>query len=111
MSLGHTSLVLVVYVLAVMRLTRLVTDDTILDPFRIRVSTRYGPGSTVVYFLGCPWCVGLWISVGAAAAPAALLDWPWWTVLPLGLACSQLTGMAAPLYRDDEIEFEPVDAS
>lgn len=111
MSPGHIVLVLVIYALAVMRLTRLVTDDTILDPFRIAVSTRYGPGSTIVYFFGCPWCVGLWIAVAAAALPVALLGWPWWSVLPLGLACSQLVGMMAPLYRDDEIEFEPVDAS
>jgi hypothetical protein len=34
---------------------------------------------------------------------------PWWSWLPIGLACSQLVGMFAPLYNDDELEYEPIE--
>jgi hypothetical protein len=101
-------LVLGIYVLAVMRLTRLINADTILDSPRIAIARAFGPGSKIVEFFNCPWCVGFWLSLGGAFAPVAYLGWPWWAALPLGLACSQIVGMAAPLYADDEIEFEPV---
>lgn len=119
--MGQTALVLTVYLLAVMRLVRLITADTILDPMRIAIARRArdperpdprrSGWAWLEELLGCPWCVGLWLSVAAAGVPVALLGWPWWSLLPLGLACSQLIGMAAPLYTDDEIAFEPVNAS
>lgn len=115
------ALVLTVYLLAAMRLTRLINSDTILDKFRIAIARRvHNPEaseaerkrwSTFSEFLSCPWCVGMWLAVIGAAAPVALLGWPWWAALPLGLAASQLIGMAAPLYSDDEIAFEPVTPS
>lgn len=116
--MGTTALVLIVYVLAVMRLTRLITSDTVLDRVRVgiarmardndRSATNRAFWTVVSDFLACPWCVGFWLSVGGAVAPVLLLVWPWWTLAPLALACSQLVGMAAPLYTDDEIAFEPV---
>lgn len=109
MSLGYVVLVLTVYVLAVMRLTRLINSDTILDAPRIWLARKFGPNSTLVYFLGCPWCVGMWLSLAGAVGTVYLLDWPWWTLVPVGLACSQIVGMTSPLYSDDEIQFEPVD--
>jgi hypothetical protein len=111
MSLGFVILVLVVYVLAVMRLTRLVNSDTVLDTPRIAIARKFGPSSTVVYFLNCPWCVGMWLSLAGAAALPPVLAWPWWSVIPVGLACSQIVGMTAPLYNDDDIDFEPVEAN
>ena len=107
--MGTVVLVLAVYVLAVMRLTRLINSDVVLDKLRIAIARRYGPGSTVVYFLGCPWCVGMWLSLAGAVPAVLILAWPWWVVLPLGLACSQLVGMAAPLSADDEIEYQAVE--
>jgi len=107
--MASTLIALSIYVLAVMRLTRLVNADTILDPIRIKVAHRYGPASTIVEFLGCPWCVGMWLSLLLAIPTISFLDWPWWLLLPLGLACSQLVGMFAPLYSDDDIEFEPIE--
>ena len=119
--MGYTGLVLALYLLSVMRVVRLITADTILDYLRIAIerlarNPDYSPNrrsfwAVVGEFFGCPWCVGMWLSVGGAVVPVLLLGWPWWSVLPLGLACSQLVGMAAPLYSDDEIEFEPVQAN
>ena len=106
--MASTVLVLTIYVLVVMRLTRLVNADTILDPLRIRVAHRYGPASTVVEFLGCPWCVGMWFALLLAIPVISFLGWSWWLLIPLGLACSQLVGMFAPLFSDDDIAFEPL---
>jgi len=103
-----TVLILTLYVLSVMRLTRLVNADTILDPVRIRLARRFGPTSGVLEFVGCPWCVGFWISLAGAAVPVLLLEWPWWSMLPLGLAASQLIGMLAPLSSDEDIAIETV---
>lgn len=110
--------VLVLYVLSVMRLVRLITADTILDWFRIaiarmardddRTANNRAFWAVVSEFLGCPWCVGMWLSLGGAVVPVLMFSWPWWALIPLGLSCSQIIGMAAPLYNDDEIEFEPV---
>ena len=108
--MASTVIVLGIYVLAVMRLTRLVNADTILDPIRIRVAHRYGPASTHVEFLGCAWCVGMWLSLLLAIPTIIVLGWAWWMLIPLGLACSQIVGMFAPLYSDDEIEFEPIES-
>ncbi len=107
--MASTVLVLAIYVLAVMRLTRLVNADTILDPIRIRAARKYGPASTLVEFLGCPWCVGMWFSLLLAIPVVSFLAWPWWSLIPLGLACSQLVGMFAPLYNEDDIEYERVE--
>jgi hypothetical protein len=104
----HPVLVLSIYVLATMRLTRLVNADTILDPVRIKMAQMFGPQSGTLEFFGCPWCVGFWISLAGAAVPVAVLGWSWWWMLPLGLACSQIVGMLAPLSSDEDLEIETV---
>jgi len=104
----YTALVLSVYLLAVMRLTRLVNADTILDPVRIRLARRFGAESVPLEFLGCAWCVGFWISLAGAVVPVLVLGMSWWWLLPLGLACSQIVGMLSPLSSDEDIAIETV---
>ena len=126
-SLGYASLVLVLYVLAVMRLVRLVNYDTVLDPLRLLIARRastariasdeaYAAGqpiagaahsrrrarwNTLAYFLECPWCVGFWLSLATAVVPVLIIGWPWWAVVGVAFACSQLVGMLAPLSAED----------
>lgn len=88
-------LVLVVYVLAVARLTRLVNSDSVLDRVRVWVVRRFGPGSGSVYFLSCPWCVGFWVALLGAPAAVAVVGWPWWSGVPVALAASHLVGVFA----------------
>lgn len=99
----------VVYVLAVARLTRLVNHDTILDPVRITVARVFGPDSAVVYFLGCPWCVGMWLSLATAILPVLLVGLPWWWFILVGLATSHVIGLAAPLAADEDMDIETVE--
>ncbi|QWY84355.1 membrane protein [Mycobacterium phage Knocker] len=102
-----TVIVLVVWVLAVARATRLINADTLLDPPRLWVATRAVQaradanesrdlGQAVRHvrldtiasrwekflaFIQCPWCVGMWVALASAWAPMLLLSWfdrPWW---------------------------------
>lgn len=126
-SLGYTILILVVYVLAVMRLVRLINYDTILDPLRLWIARkaraaavaaaevnaggmpaqfilwdrRMARWNTLAHFLKCPWCVGFWISLGTAVIPVLILGWPWPSLFAIALAASYLAGLAAPLTEDD----------
>ncbi|ART68195.1 hypothetical protein BTO20_06000 [Mycobacterium dioxanotrophicus] len=129
-DLGVTILILIVYVLAVMRLVRLVNFDTVLDPLRIRIARRAQTAksageeaevnmqpiaaelhlrtmarwNTLAYFIGCPWCVGFWLSLATAIVPVVLVGWPWWAAFGVALATSHLVGLAAPLSADEDIE-------
>lgn len=105
-SLGSAVLILAIYVLAVARLTRLINFDAVLDRPRAAVVRFVRGNPTVVYFVTCPWCVGMWLAVGFALVPVRLIGWPWWAFIPVGLACSMLIGVAAPLSADDEVHIE-----
>src|SRR5690242_202144 len=100
MSLGHLIFIAIVYVLAVMRITRLINGDTILDRFRLipankahrareamNAARRSGEKqaaeifekqsrrwSTVLYFIECPWCVGMWVCLLTAWIPMLYAD-------------------------------------
>ncbi|OMB79276.1 DUF1360 domain-containing protein [Mycolicibacterium conceptionense] len=126
-TIGMTLLVLAVYVLAVMRLVRLINYDTILDPLRLWIARRANAAraaaaeadaadmptqfavfdrrmarwNLLAHFLKCPWCVGFWGSLVTAVVPVLVIGWPWWSVFGVALACSYLVGLAAPLTEDD----------
>ena len=101
-------LILPLYLLATMRLTRLINADTILDPVRVRLARRFGPESGLLEFMSCPWCVGFWIALIGAVLVTCQMHWPWYVAILLGLACSQLVGMLAPLSSDEDIAIETV---
>jgi len=88
-------LLVVLTVLAVARLTHLVTTDYLTQPFRLWAH-RHAP-EKVAYLVTCPWCLSLhWAAV---VAPVVWL-WPhsWWTQVPLlALTASYVTGMAEQL--------------
>lgn len=116
MSLGYVILILIVYVLAVMRLVRILNADTILDPLRIALARRVrdeerseverGRWSTLEYFVGCPWCVGLWLAAATSWIPPVIVGWPlWWWPL-IALATSHLVGVCARFSADDDIAIE-----
>jgi len=100
-----SGVVLVLYALAVTRVTTLVTHDEITRPAREYLVAQFDPyrrtHRVLVYLLGapdgdgigCPWCVSIWI--GFTTAPIIYL----WGTTPiilvsvLALAVSQVTGM------------------
>lgn len=115
-------LALVIYVLAIARLTRLINGDTILDTPRLAIAKRerqhwsiaHGlqPNldqadryehhravarrwSTALYFVQCPWCVGLWLTLGTAWIPLWFNTNEVARYVGIALAASHLIGVFA----------------
>lgn len=94
--------VLALYVLALTRLTKLVNDDVITDPFRSRLARRFNSTHpTLVYFVECPWCVSVWLGAATAPLVTEVLGLPWYFMVLLTLAGSEITGLISLLYPDD----------
>jgi hypothetical protein len=121
--------VAVVYVLAVARVTRLVNADVVFDPVRLwvarrlssaargaveleslgslslgaarlrRVQSRWG---AVSYFLGCPWCVSVWVAAFTAWVPLWFAGNRVAVYVGVVLAVSHVVGLGARLADDGE---------
>jgi hypothetical protein len=104
-----SAIILTLYVLAVARVSRLITSDKLTEKWRYRfVASRfrraYGPDPgaeqmaqppLLAYLAMCPWCISIW--VGAVAAPVVAL-WgrsPWVWAPAFALAASYVTGFLA----------------
>ncbi len=92
------AILFLVYALACARLTKLVNSDRITKAPREWAIRRLPEGSIWAYFLVCPWCVSMWLSI-----PLAPLTWyfggleldgvsPWLSIPALALAYSGFTG-------------------
>lgn len=84
---GAVGSILTVLIMAgvTVRLTRLITEDTITGPLRAWVMRRAGgPEAWPYLWIRCPWCVGLWLAFAVTVAvwtgELLLLDGP---LLPL----------------------------
>lgn len=79
--------------LAVMRLSRLVREDTIFDRPRYRLVVSHRHSRWFPKFIKCPWCVSMWcgfaVAIGRRFMPA------WWSPLALALASSYVASLAA----------------
>lgn len=94
-------IVLIVYTLAVARLTRFVNADVLTDGLRVAVARRYGTGSTASYFLSCPWCVSIWTALGLGLLVLGFTDASWLWLPIMVPAASHVTGLLAALDPDD----------
>lgn len=129
LDVSHQILILVVYVLAVARVTRLINADTIMDWLRAipmrrahdarqRMNTARRSGqtdtavvferasrrwSTVLYFLECPWCVGMWACLATAWIPMFAYDVLALQYLGIALAASHLIGIFAFAANTEEV--------
>jgi hypothetical protein len=84
-------LLVVLAVLAVARLSHLITTDFILDPFRAWMG-RHAPSSLLI-LISCAWCLSWWFGFAVATA-VWFRPHSWWVQIPLiGLAASYLTGI------------------
>jgi hypothetical protein len=97
-------LAMLIYALAVTRVTGLIVADTITEPIRDRIVGWLDdtPGSAGEWFaslITCPWCAGMWVSLIAAPLVWFWGDSPFMLVPALALAFSQVTGATANLGR------------
>lgn len=88
--MGPLLLLLAIYVLAVARLSRIVTTDKIGEPVRAW-ALRQGP--LIGYAAHCDWCLGWWVAGALAFPVAAVGGLPWWWGFGLWPACSYLVGL------------------
>jgi hypothetical protein len=87
---------LVLDLLATYRLTTLIKDDKIAEPFRHGVFRRFGSPAhedshKISYLVTCPWCLSIYfaaLAVGARAASRRL-----WSPVATSLALSALVGL------------------
>lgn len=109
-SLGMSSANLILIILAAFiatRVTRLVTADRVFQPLRDRIITKFGMGHPLTYWVHCPWCVGVWVSLAASVvvvftAPDGWLVSAWWLVPGLAAAYSWLCGLTERFVDDGE---------
>ncbi len=100
----HDLLGLIIVTLGAWRAWRVISTDTILDWPRDRIlGTITLAGGVTHYkrkhladFVGCAWCLGFWLALGAAAA------WHWWSkdntvLISIPLAASAAIGLITNL--------------
>ena len=95
---------LLIYALAVTRLTGLLIADTITEGARDTLTAwlddrPHTLGAAIAGALECPWCVGMWVSLVAAPLIWFWGDSPVMLVPALALALSQVIGATANLGR------------
>lgn len=98
-------LVLIGWILAVARVTRLIAMDRITEGFRVGVVRHFGEQHPISYLVNCMWCVSIWVALPAMPALMYLAHRTWPQALVFALAASYVTGMLSRL-DDDEMEFE-----
>lgn len=82
--------------LAVKRITRLITEDVILEPIRERIWKRFGgPQESygISYMITCPHCVSIWVAAGVTVA--RIMVPKMWSPVASGLALSAVTSILA----------------
>lgn len=65
-----STLVVLLTIGLIARITRVLTVDRITYPIRARIVVRPGPDHPIAYFVTCPWCIGLWVSPAGVSAAA-----------------------------------------
>jgi hypothetical protein len=93
------ALYLILAVLAVARVTRLLTEDRLALAYRRWVTRRYGEESLRAYLAHCPWCTSIYVAlpvmpatVFVAAPTLGLVAKIAMSLLAVG-AASMLTGL------------------
>lgn len=100
MMVTMQTLTLALTLLAVARVTRLVTDDRITEAPRNAVVRRLDPDGLMAYLIFCPWCVSVYTGAAGGAAWWAWGDTRIFTAAVLALAASHVAGVLAGLERD-----------
>jgi hypothetical protein len=98
------ALQLLVYALAVARVTGLITTDTLTENARDALIGWLDDrprtlGAYVATLITCPWCAGMWVSLIAAPLIWFWGDSPVMLITALALAFSQVTGMISNFGR------------
>jgi len=97
-------LALLIYALAIARLTGLIVADSITEPARDWIIEHLDDrpntaGSMLATLITCPWCAGMWVALIASPMVWFWWDSPFMLIPAIALAFSQITGMTASVGR------------
>lgn len=87
MTFPHSAWWFIIDALAVARLSRLVTTDTITSRSRLWLAKRT---DRLALWLACPWCISVWVA--AAVVTATVLIPAVWVYIAAVLAFSYVAG-------------------
>jgi hypothetical protein len=90
-SAGVLLLWVVINAFAVARIARLIAVDTITEPIRRRITTRYE--GSLVELITCTWCLGIWLAAMAIVLTCAATTRGWWLLIACGFAVAQASSM------------------
>ena len=86
---------LVIAVLAVYRITRVITTDVIFNTPREWVEEHTKPGGYLDELLHCNWCVSFWVGIAVTVLVALAPGLSPWLLLPL--AASAVAGLLSQI--------------
>ena len=89
----HDPVLLVLYALAVYRLTRLVVADELTAGPRERILTRVQDRPLLAYLVTCPWCISIWLALAWVLLASLLPPVAWYAGAVL--AFSAVAGLLA----------------
>jgi hypothetical protein len=97
-------LLLLIYALAVARVTGLITADAITEDLRDSLTGWLDDrprtlGAYITTLITCPWCVSIWLAFIASPLVWFWGDSPVMLIPAIALAFSQVTGMISSLGR------------
>lgn len=95
--MGMLLISLVLAALAVTRVTRFLVEDRLALKYRAWVTKKWGEESLAAYFVYCPWCTSMWVSL--LIGPAAVLYPNRWVLAVLAVPAMS---MVAGLFLDRE---------
>jgi ABC-type transport system involved in cytochrome c biogenesis permease component len=95
---------LLIYALAVARVTGLIVADSLTEDIRDGILDRLDDrprtlGAYLGTLITCPWCAGMWVALFASPLVWFWGDSPVMLIPALALAFSQVTGMTASVGR------------
>jgi len=95
---------LLIYALAVARITGLIVSDSITEPARDWLvdwldDWPHTLGSAIATLITCPWCAGMWVALVASPMVWFWGHSPVMLIPAIALAFSQVTGMISNLGR------------
>lgn len=95
---------LLIYALAVTRVTGLIVADSLTEGIRDAIIVRLDDrpntaGSYLATLITCPWCAGMWVSLVAAPLVWFFHANPVMLIVAIALAFSQFIGMSASVGR------------
>ena len=101
-----TVVLLVTGYLAVARITRLLTEDRLLVPYRRWIVNKWGEDSLTAYLAHCPWCTSMWVAMLIMPVTWVVIDvltpdFPWWlTIFAAAMSIPAASHVAGMLNRE-----------